>query len=244
MTMTLEQLDKHLFKCADIIRDTVDPTDYKEYILPLIFFKIINDTYEDEYQEALKEYQDEDIARDESLHMFNIPTKYNWKALLDRKKNISQFINEIFNKIEEKNREKLSGVFRADFVKAEALNDQKLGKLIQHLDKKNLSRDRLPADVLGEAYMDLVSYFASQEGKSGGQFFTPPIIVNLMVQLLAPFKKGETLHDPTAGSGGMLVEAAQYYKEVQKKDPSKLKLTGQEINPDIAAIAKMNIYIN
>ncbi|MDB2261831.1 class I SAM-dependent DNA methyltransferase [Halorubrum ezzemoulense] len=92
--------------------------------------------------------------------------------------------------------------------------------------------------------MDLVRQFAEEEGKSGGQFFTPPHIVNLCVRLVDDFEDGQTFHDPTVGSGGMLIEAARYYREEQGGDPEKLPLSGQEINPDIAAIAKMNLSIH
>jgi type I restriction enzyme M protein len=92
--------------------------------------------------------------------------------------------------------------------------------------------------------MDLVRHFAEEEGKSGGQFFTVPQIVNLCIRLVDGFEDGHTFHDPTVGSGGMLIEAARYYREEQGGDPTKLRFTGQEINPDIAAIAKMNLSVN
>jgi type I restriction enzyme M protein len=98
--------------------------------------------------------------------------------------------------------------------------------------------------MLGEAYMDLVRHFANEEGRDGGEFFTPPQIVRLMVQLVAPFEDGDRFHDPTCGSGGLLVEAAHYFRDEQGGDPSRLELTGQELNPDIAAIAKMNLFIH
>jgi type I restriction enzyme M protein len=96
--------------------------------------------------------------------------------------------------------------------------------------------------MLGEAYMDLVKHFASEEGRDGGEFFTPPHIVELMVRILAPFEAGDDFHDPTCGSAGMLVKSAQYFHGEQGGDPSTLRLTGQELNPDIAAIAKMNLF--
>ncbi len=241
--LTLDELDSHLFECQNIIRDAIDPTDYKDYILPLVFFKTINDTYQDEYEELLEEYEDEDIARDEAFHKFTIPEGYTWEELTEKSERIDEFINECFNAVEEANPAELKGVFRADYMDADALDDQRLRKLIQHLDTQNLSVKRVPPDLLGEAYMDLVGHFATEEGKSGGQFFTPPHIIQLMVRLLEPFEKGDEIHDPTCGSGGMLIEVAKWFRDEQEEDPTKLRLTGQEINPDIAAIARMNIYI-
>lgn len=246
MSLTLDQLDRHLKKCADIIRGTVDKTDYKDYILPLVFYKVISDTFQDEY----KKWSDqlgEEVAKDPDLYDFAVPSDYSWNTLrtLDTDDtNRDEFINEALNAITEANPDKLEGVFRADYVRADALDNTKLGKLVEHLSTYNLSAKRLPPDMLGEAYMDLVRHFAEEEGKDGGEFFTPPNLVNLMVRLVAPFEDGDTFHDPTCGSAGFLVEAARYYREEQGGDESRLEFTGQELNPDIAAIAKMNLFIH
>lgn len=244
MSVTLDELDSHLFKCADIIRNTVDKTDYKDYILPLVFYKTISDTYEDQYEQRFEEYGDEEIAKRPAFYDFVVPEEYTWEELRAQNKNVDQFINEAFDALSEANEGKLEGVLRADFVRAEALDDQKLTTLVEHLSTHNLSIERVPPDMLGEAYMDLVRHFASEEGRDGGEFFTPPHIVELMVRLLEPFDDGNTFHDPTCGSGGMLVEAAHHYRDVQGGDPSKLTFTGQEVNPDIHAIAKINLFVN
>ncbi|SDZ84321.1 type I restriction enzyme M protein [Haloplanus vescus] len=243
MPLSLEDLDSHLFKCADIIRDAVDPTDYKEYILPLVYYKTISDEFEKQYAENVEEYG-EDLARQQNLYSIPVvPEGYLWSDLRAVSDNVDQALNEAFDALTEENPE-LQGLFRADYIDADALNDDRLGKLVEHLSKHDLDRDSIPPDMLGEAYMDLVRHFAEEEGKSGGQFFTPPHIVNLCVRLVDEFEDGMTFHDPTVGSGGMLIEAARYYREEQGGDPSKLTFTGQEINPDIAAIAKMNLSIH
>ena len=242
--LTLDELDSHLFECENIIRDAVDPTDYKDYILPLVFFKTINDTYQDKFEELLEEYGDVELARDEAFHQFQVPEGYGWEALKQKNERVDKFINDCFQAVEEANPDSLQGVFRADYMDPDGLDDQRLRKLIQHLDTQNLSIKRVPPDLLGEAYMDLVGHFATEEGKSGGQFFTPPHIIRLMVRLLEPFEKGDEIHDPTCGSGGMLVEVAKWFRDEQDGDPTKLRFTGQEINPDIAAISRMNMYIH
>jgi type I restriction enzyme M protein len=241
--LTLDELDSHLFECADIIRNTVDKTDYKDYILPMVFYKTLSDTYEDQREEMVEEFGDEEIAEDPDLYDFPIPEEYSWDELMAQSKNIDKFLNDAFEAIERENPDKLSGVFRADYVDEDALDDATLKELAAHLDTYNLSSERVPPDMLGEAYMDLVKHFASEEGKEGGEFFTPPFIVDLMVQLLAPFGSGETFHDPTCGSAGMPFEAAQRFRE-GGGDPTTLRLTGQELNPDVAAIAKMNLFIH
>ncbi|GGL23178.1 RmeM [Halarchaeum grantii] len=243
MPISLDDLESHLFKCADIIRDAVDPTDYKEYILPLVYYKSISDEFEVQYEQNAEEYGEE-FARRENLYDIPIvPEGYLWDDLRAVSDNVDQALNEAFDALVEENPQ-LQGVFRADYIDADALDDDRLGRLIEHLSQYDLDRDSVPPDMLGEAYMDLVRHFAEEEGKSGGQFFTPPHIVNLCVRLVDSFEDGMTFHDPTVGSGGMLIEAARYYREEQGGDPSKMTFTGQEINPDIAAIAKMNLSIH
>jgi len=243
MSLSLEDLDSHLFKCADIIRDAVDPTDYKEYILPLVYYKTISDEFEKQYEANVEEYGEEFARRENLYDIPVVPEGYLWDDLRSVNDNVDQALNEAFDALTEENPE-LQGLFRADYIDADALDDDRLGKLVEHLNKYDLDRDSIPPDMLGEAYMDLVRHFAEEEGKSGGQFFTPPHIVNLCVRLVDEFEDGMTFHDPTVGSGGMLIEAARYYREEQGGDPEKLTFTGQEINPDIAAIAKMNLSIH
>jgi type I restriction enzyme M protein len=244
MSLSLPDLDSHLFKCADIIRDAVDPTDYKEFILPLVYYKAISDEYEKQFNENVEKFGDEDLARRPKLYDVPVvPDGYLWDDLRSVSDNVDQALNEAFDAVTDENPE-LQGVFRADYIDADALDDDRLGKLVEHLSTHDLDRDSIPPDMLGEAYMDLVRQFAEEEGKSGGQFFTPPQIVNLCVRLVDDFEDGHTFHDPTVGSGGMLIEAARYYREEQGGDPEKLRFSGQEINPDIAAIAKMNLSIH
>lgn len=238
-----DKLESHLFKCADIIRNAVDKTDYKDFILPLVFYKCVSDTYKDEYAEAVEGYGEE-FADEEQFHRFQVPAEYSWNKATQVDQNIDEFLNDAFRALEDANPDKLKGAFRADFASEEGLDDSRLRRLINHIDTYNLSVERLPPDALGTAYMHLVRHFANEEGRDGGEFFTPPNIVKLMVQILAPFEKGDSFHDPTSGSAGMLIEAARYFKKEQDGDPSKLRLTGQELNPDIAAIGKINLFIH
>lgn len=263
--LTTKQLEDHLFECANLIRNTVDKTDYKDYILPLVFYKSLSDTFIDEYAKNLKELDDAELARDAAFHDFQIPEGYLWEAddsdlpdgyewqgkdveqdLRSQKENVAAFIDEAFSAIEDANPGQLDGVFRAEFMAEEALaeSDGKLVRLVEHLSTHNLSQERLPDDMLGEAYMDLVRHFATEEGRDGGEFFTPPQIIQLMVRMLAPYEPGDSFHDPTCGSAGFLVEAAHHFREEQGGDPTTLTMTGQEVNPDIASIAKMNLFLN
>jgi type I restriction enzyme M protein len=212
-----DKLEQHLKGCADKIRNAVDKTDYKDVIIPVVFYKAVSDTYNDEYEEAKEEYGEE-VAGDEQFHTFQIPEEYLWENALKKNKKIGQFLNEVFDELEQANPDKLQGAFNIDYAGEQGLDDSRLRRLLQHLDKHNLSAERLPPDVLGKAYMDLVRHFAEEEGRDGGEFFTPPNIVALMVKLLAPFEKGDSFHDPTAGSGGLLIEAARSRHHSNRKN--------------------------
>ncbi|MBC5793540.1 MAG: SAM-dependent DNA methyltransferase, partial [Nanohaloarchaea archaeon] len=243
--VTEEELRDHLFKCADIIRDRVDPTDYKTYILPVVFYKAIDDTYQDRYEEALEETGDEELARDEAFHDFQIPEDYRYEKAKNQTENVDQFLNEAFDALEAENPEKLENIFRVNFVNADGIDHDTLHRMLEHLDTKNMSLERVKPDILGEAYMDLVRDFAESEGKDGGQFFTPQEMVQLMADVLNPENGDGTIkvYDPTVGSAGMLVEMAEHYREIG--DPKKdLLLKGQEINPGIAPIARMNLFLH
>lgn len=242
--ITEEDLRKHLFKCADIIRDRVDPTAYKTYILPLIFYKAIDDTYEDRYRKKVDELGDEELAQDEAFHDFQISDDYRFQKALDQAEKLPKFLNNAFRELEKANPEKLENVFKVDYMSADSLDHDTLHELLQHLNTRSLSLEEVKPDILGEAYMDLVADFAEQEGKSGGQFFTPEEIVKTMVRILDPEEETD-VYDPTVGSGGMLVQMAEYYRNEIGRDPkTDLVLKGQEVNPGIAPIVRMNLFLH
>jgi type I restriction enzyme M protein len=243
--ITEEELRDHLFKCADIIRDRVDPTRYKTYILPIVFYKAIDDTYQDKYEEALEETGDEELAKDEAFHDFIIPEEYRYEKALDQTENVDKFLNEVFTTLEAENPE-LDNTFRVNYMDEDGLDHDTLQQMLSHLDTKNISLERVKPDILGEAYMDLVRDFAEEEGKSGGQFFTPQEIVETMAKIMEPsLENGEiTVYDPTVGSGGMLVQMAEVYGDKGGNPRKELILKGQEINPGIAPIAKMNLFLH
>ncbi len=245
-TITEEELRDHLFKCADILRGPIDPTDYKTYILPVVFYKAIDDTYQDRYEEALEQTGDEELAKDQAFHDFIIPEEYRYEKALEQTENVDQFLNQAFNALEAENPDKLENIFRVNYMDEEGLTHDLLHRLLSHLDTKNMSLERVKPDILGEAYMDLVRDFAEQEGKSGGQFFTPQEIVETMVEILNPeIDNGKIkIYDPTAGSGGMLVQMAENYRRKNGNPRKDLVLKGQEVNPGIAPIARMNMFLH
>lgn len=253
----LPELENFLYECADIIRDRVDRTDYKEYILPLVFYKTFNDTYQDNYEQVLEKKKDDGVsheaavklAHDEAFHEVVMPRDYMWDDLLNAD-NPALAVDKALRKFQELNEQFTAIADLDDYADVEAFTKQennRLDQLLRHLESRNLSRYRIPPDMLGEAYMDLVKHFAIEEGRDGGEFFTPPEIVELMVRLIEPYEKNTDIHDPTCGAGGMLVQVAQHLRQVQRVDEEhwrSVRFTGQEVNATVHAMAEMNLAIH
>lgn len=247
--VTPEELGKKLYGCADAIRDAVDEARYKNYILPLVFYKSIDDTFADRLDEKKDQFAgDEELAR-KAITGMSVPEDYRWSDITERSENIAPYLDEAFTALEREN-DQLRGVVRVTYSDEDALNDQRLRDLVQRINAFELSTEKVEKDFLGEAYMYMVGEFAKDEGKEGGQFFTPTDVIDLLVRILAKggdtdgFEKGASFHDPTAGSAGFLVHAASYFRNEQDGDPSTWNITGQELNADIASVAQMNTFMH
>ena len=156
--------------------------------------------------------------------------------------NIGEHLNQAFHAIEDANA-RLRGVFQdVDFNNKERFPDAMLEKLLQHFEAYRLRRSDVEPDMLGNAYEYLIGQFADDAGKKGGEFYTPKMVVRLIVECLRP-DEGMSIYDPTCGSGGMLLEAV-HHLESQKKNPKNLSLFGQEKNLNTWAIAQMNLFLH
>ncbi|MFW6173005.1 MAG: N-6 DNA methylase [Elusimicrobiota bacterium] len=241
--MSNSEFEEYFLDSIEIIKKVVDKTEYRDFLVPILFFKSLNDTYLDEYEKALKKYKIEKIARDPAYHRFQLPKGYLWEDLQRKTENVDQFLNTIFEKIEKANPDKLTGAFKFDYIEAN-IDDAIFIELINHLSTKNLSLEKNDEDEMGIAFMKLIEYFSRKEDRNPGEFSTPREIIQIMVRILSPFKNGDSFHDPACGSGDMLVETARYYKNEQEGDPSKLRLTGQVNIKNIPILAKINLYFN
>lgn len=241
--LTLQQLENHLWGAADILRGAVDSEAYKHYIFGLLFYKRLCDVWEEEYEERLKAYDgDKEMAADPDEHRFDIPKKHFWKDVRKHTTDIGEHLNAAFRAIEDANM-RLQGVFQdVDFNNKERFSDAILESLLNHFEKYRLRNADVDGDMLGAAYEYLIAQFAETAGKKGGEFFTPKMVVRLIVECLQP-KEGMTVYDPTCGSGGMLLEAYHYLQR-NKKNPHALALFGQEKNLNTWAIAKMNLFLH
>lgn len=247
--LTVDQLERYLWSAADILRGSIDSSDYKGFIFGLLFLKRLSDVFEEEAEKLIAAGESEKVAwNDEDQHQFFVPTRARWSELQKVSTGIGEALNKACAALEEKN-ESLEGLLaQIDYNDERRLGDAKnrdtvLSKLVLHFSKVNLRNSSLSEpDMLGRAYEYLIEKFADDAGKKGGEFYTPRKVVQLMVELLAP-KEGMRICDPTCGSGGMLIECAHY---VRKHGGNAKNLTyhGQEKNLGTWAIAKMNLLLH
>jgi type I restriction enzyme M protein len=240
--MTQQKLESHLWGAANILRGSIDAADFKHYIFGLLFYKRLCDVWQEEYEQRLAEFGDEDMAADPEEHRFDIPSGHSWDDVRKHTTNIGEHLNMAFHAIEDANF-RLRGIFQdVDFNNKERFPDAVLERLLQHFEKHRLRHADVEDDVLGNAYEYLIAKFADDAGKKGGEFYTPKMVVRLMVECLQP-EEGMSVYDPTCGSGGMLLEAIAYLKR-KGKDHRALMLYGQERNLNTWAICKMNMFLH
>ena len=241
-TLSLAQLESHLWGAADILRGSIDSADYKHYIFGLLFFKRLSDVWEEEYEDRLDRYGDAELAADPDEHRFHIPEGAFWRDVRRHTTDIGTQLNRAFEAIEDANL-RLKGVFQdVDFNNKERFPDATLERLLQHFERYRLRHADVEPDMLGQAYEYLISRFADDAGKKGGEFYTPKQVVRLIVECLR-LEDGMSVYDPACGSGGMLLEAV-HYMERTGKNPKSLRLYGQERNLNTWAIAQMNLFLH
>jgi type I restriction enzyme M protein len=245
-----DEINKVAWKACDTFRGVVDPSEYKNYILVMLFLKYLSDVWKDRLEQCRKEFGDdqERIKRRMNRERFVLPADSDFDYLYEHRKdaNVGELINIALANIEEANKAKLEGVFRnIDFNSDSNLGETKdrnrrLKNLLE--DFANPVLDMRPSrignqDVIGNTYEYLIAHFASDAGKKGGEFYTPGEVAILLSKLLRP-KKSDRICDPACGSGSLLIHVAD---EVGDKD---FALYGQESNGSTWALARMNMFLH
>ena len=232
----------HLWEAANILRGSpVDRTDWKSYILPLLFFKRICDVWDEEHATMVETYG-EDFADE---HRFQVPEDCHWTAVRETPANVGTALANAMRGIERANQEHLYGVFGdAQWTNKDRLPDDLLKDLIEHFSALPLGNKAVRNDVIGDAYEYLIKQFADATNKKAGEFYTPRSVVRLMVDILDP-QEGETVYDPACGTGGMLLAAVEHVRE-SGGDPRTFfgKLFGQEKNLTTSSVARMNLLLH
>ena len=242
--ITFEFLKSHLWAAADILRGSLDPADYRQPIMTLLFLKRLNDTFEENAEKLVKEGKSEKEAYgNKNRHYFFIPQEARWSVLSEISENIGEKIDQICRIIERENPD-LDGVLtNTTYNDKRKYPDDRLRKLISHFNSPRLRNSDLEStDIFGDAFEYLLEQFADETKKSGGNFFTPKEIVRLLVNLVEP-KEGMSICDPTCGSGGMLIESMKYVAQ-HGGNPRNLVLEGQEANYGTLGMCKMNMVLH
>lgn len=242
--MTQQELEKYLWGAATALRGTIDAGDYKQYIFPLLFFKRISDVYDEEFANALAESDgDMEYAAFAENHHFQIPDGAHWNNVREKTVNIGASLQEAMRAIEKANPDTLFGIFGdASWTNKDRLSDAILTNLIEHFSQHKLNLSNVPDDKLGNAYEYLIKEFADDSGHTAAEFYTNRTVVKLMTLIMDP-QPGESVYDPTCGSGGLLLNCALHLKD-EGKEYRTLKLYGQEINLLTSAIARMNMFMH
>ena len=262
--LDISTLETWLLDAANTIRGASDAPKFKDFILPLIFYKRLSDVFDDEFAKQIEEFGNEELAREivEADHKdalqsgrnpivrFYIPPEYHWNALRNHPADghLGEFVTDAMREAARVN-SRLEGVINVqDFNEKQSgqrtLDEERLEALIEVLSRHRLGLQDTEPDILGRAYEYLLRKFAEGQGQSAGEFYTPKEVGWLMARLLNP-EPYKTIYDPTCGSGGLLIKPRLLFAQTHPDEKSQApKIYGQELTPTTYAMAKMNAFLH
>lgn len=234
--------EKELWAAADAMRSHVSSSDYRKVVVGLIFLKYVSDAFEYRYQELLEEGYGDEEDRDAYIekNIFFVPEAARWKKIASsaHSPEIGIVLDEAMRAVEKENNS-LKGVLPIIYASPD-LDKRVLGNVVDIFTNINMHDQSEEKDLLGRTYEYFIEQFAAQEGKGGGEFYTPSSIVKTIVEVLKPYKG--RVYDPACGSGGMFVQSAKFVKQ-HSGNINNLSIYGEESNSDTWKMAKMNMAI-
>ncbi len=238
------QLESYLWGAAEHLRGSIDAGDYKQFIFPLLFLKRLCDVHDEETTQALRASGgDAEFASFAENHRFQVPAEAHWKEIRKETRNVGQAIQRAMRAIESANKDKLFGIFGdAQWTNKDRLSDETMRELVEHFSSLDLTIANLPEDELGQGYEFLIKKFADDSGHTAAEFYTNRTVVHLMTEML-DVQPGESVYDPTCGSGGMLMSCVAHLRK-QGKEWRNVRLFGQERNLMTSSIARMNCFLH
>ena len=262
--LNISTLETWLWDAACVIRGATDAPKFKDFILPLIFYKRLSDVFDDEFAKQIEEFGDEAVAREiidadhqdalktgrNPIVRFYIPQEYRWEALRNHPadSHLGEFVTEAMRKVVSQN-PRLSGVLDVqDFNEQQSgqrtLDDDRLVSLIEVISQHRLGLQDTEPDILGRAYEYLLRKFAEGQGQSAGEFYTPKEVGWLMARLINP-EPHTTIYDPACGSGGLLIKPRLLFERTHPDEKSAApQIYGQELTATTFAMAKMNAFLH
>jgi type I restriction enzyme M protein len=248
----LKALEDHLWDSANLFRGLTDVEVQRDYVLALLFFKRACDLHADETTAAIEALGDIPeaaaivAANPQAYHDILIPEGAFWDEVIatDRDK-LGTALNDALRAIAAANPQQLKTVFDyTDFNNRKALPPENLAEVVRHFNELGpLTRDRVPPDMLGQAYEWLIAKFAAEAGKAGGEFYTPAPVGRLGAMILAP-EATARVYDPTCGSGGLLLQLRDEAFRLHGQGARALSIFGQELKPTTWAIGRMNMLLH
>lgn len=234
--------EKQIWNAACVLRGNMDASEYKGVVLGLIFLKYISDRFEDKYNQLVADGDGFEEDRDEytSEGIFFVPAGARWSDVSAKAHDpeIGQVIDDAMRAIEKENA-RLKDILPKNFARPE-LDKRRLGEVVDLFTNIKMIEHGSEKDILGRTYEYCLSMFAEQEGKRGGEFFTPSCVVRTLVEVLQPFKG--RVYDPCCGSGGMFVQSAKFV-ENHSGNINDISIYGQDSNPTTWKLAQMNLAI-
>lgn len=243
MGKDMQEMEKTLWAAADKMIGGLSVSNYKFVVLGIIFLKYLSDSFEEKYNELVKEGYGLEEVRDayEEDNIFFVPEKARWSYLVAHSKdyNIGEILDNALDLIEKEN-PSLKGVLFKIYNSPDFRNVN-LGEIVDLFTNMKLgTKEASEKDMLGRVYEYFLGQFASKDGQKGGEFYTPACIVKTMVEMIEPYSG--RVYDPACGSGGMFVQSLKFIENHQG-NIRNVSIYGQEKNPTTWKLAKMNLAI-